>query len=102
MVWIPLEGTTHRPSSERSLILPRSPRNRVNGESATATPRLMNDCFEKLNAYRIFVTYAVSSLPGFSVEPLAKAGASIGSFFAPLDDDHHEEGTNHTCDNPNH
>src|ERR1035437_4724223 len=82
---MPWDGTTHSASSERIRILPRSPRSRVSAVSATATPRLMNDCRETLNAHKEVFT----RLPSFQSVELAIHGpcALVKALAAPLDQD---------------
>src|SRR5215467_11601379 len=53
MVWMPCEGNIHKPSSERSRILPKRPRKRDKGVSATLTPRLRKHCRVILNAHKV-------------------------------------------------
>src|SRR5438045_422781 len=62
MVWMPLEGTIHNASSERSRILPKRPRNRAQGVSATVTPRFMKACLVVLNAYLMSLTLFITFL----------------------------------------
>jgi len=98
MVWMPREGTIQRPSSERRVIFPRSPRRRERGESATVTPRLINACLDALKTYQIFGTVAPSSTGSATSNPRC----SVNVFTATLDQNEEHDHKQCRSDDPNY